>query len=758
MLHTKKICRTLLLLAGLVTGITVNAAYSGDIDILALVKQEQIIKKEKIDAAFAAMETVQQAGAYIDALSDLFESGETALPVGIRKGDYDLIIREVLYNKETGKNRVYASCAFKFKESGQKIAFDGYADIEGQKGLGTSGALELITPVRRDMGNDLTLIFNKGTKVNFGCDGVESFYARMDLLADSVKIKPVDANGKFTGGWLSSSFEAYFDDFDNFSVTFAFNLSFGFAGLDGFVFTLRGATLDQSDEFTPATARFPEGYGVEADETVRNLWKGVAITEASVTLPGFFSKPGSTHDGDQAPSMEDRLTLALENVIFDNNGFTGRAIARTEIFSSELLDKEGWGISLSEFSLELLKGSVAGLGFGGDINIPAFGKNSLLPYRASFNHSTNNYEFEVGIQGEFELPVLGCTVDLNRNSYIEIAVRDGGVYPSINACGILSVNAPLGSGDNPKKLNIPDIPFENMRISRAAPYFSLGSVGLTGDLKSPEIAGFELYLHDIAPFVNEKGSGLSFDAGVKLSTIFGGEAGMQLYGDYTRWKFDRVNVDRIAVDFKSGAYSMNGAVEFKDGDEIYGSGFRGDIKFELIKKFNFDAVAVFGKKDDFRYFLTDVFVETSPAGGIIIAPTPVSFYGFGGGLYRRMQQSYDLGSKSDFGKSLSGINYVPDKSVGMGFMTSTKFGLVGVPSVFNAKVGFEIQFNSSGGLNFVQLRGDASFMANPDKWGKLADNLNEAVSKLEEQGGEIIKGQKLDLKVPKHKGGGDDGL
>jgi hypothetical protein len=57
---------------------------------------------------------------------------------------------------------------------------------------------------------------------------------------------------------------------------------------------LRGATLDQSDEFTPATARFPEGYGVEADETVRNLWKGVAITEASVTLPGFFSKPDIT--------------------------------------------------------------------------------------------------------------------------------------------------------------------------------------------------------------------------------------------------------------------------------------------------------------------------------------------------------------------------------------------------------------------------------------------------------------------------------
>lgn len=130
-----------------------------------------------------------------------------------------------------------------------------------------------------------------------------------------------------------------------------------------------------------------------------------------------------------------------------------------------------------------------------------------------------------------------------------------------------------------------------------------------------------------------------------------------------------------------------------------------------------DAVAVFGKKDDYRYFLTDVFYETSPAAGIIIPPVPISFYGFGGGLYRRMQQTYNPEIDSDFGKSLSGIGYIPDKKVGMGFMTSTKFGMAGVPSAFSAKVGFEIQFNDHGGLNFVQLRGDATFMDSPDKWG-----------------------------------------
>ncbi|WP_158269872.1 hypothetical protein, partial [Desulfonatronum sp. SC1] len=134
-------------------------------------------------------------------------------------------------------------------------------------------------------------------------------------------------------------------------------------------------------------------------------------------------------------------TLGLENVVLDRNGFTGKALVQSEIFSSSLLEKDSWGISLSGFSLELLKNSVAGLGFNGDINIPPFGKNSLLPYRAFFNLGTDSYEFEVGVHGKFEFSTLGCTLDLNKNSYVEIEVKNGGIYPTINACGILSIDA-----------------------------------------------------------------------------------------------------------------------------------------------------------------------------------------------------------------------------------------------------------------------------------------------------------------------------
>lgn len=746
--------RRLALFLGLLFSFPTVGLYAASDDLLTLVGKYKEVNAKKVEAAFAAMATVQNAGAYINSFSELLSSQVVTLPVGIRHNGYELILRELSYNNVTGKNRVLASCAFSFKEDGTPIAFEGYVDIEGQKGLGTSGSLELITPVRRDMGSNLILVFNRGTRVNFSCDGVESFFAKMDLVVNSDKFFPVDANGKPSGGWLTASFESFFDDFDNFSINFEFGQSFAFEGLDGFVFSLRGATLDQSDLFTPATARFPDGYFPSGDMDARNLWKGVAITSATVTLPGFFSKPGVQIEEGKTTALADRITLGLEDVVLDRNGFTGKALAQSEMFSSSLLDKESWGISLSEFSLELLKNSVAGLGFRGDINIPPFGKNSLLPYHAFYNLSTKTYEFEVGIHGQFEFPALGCTLDLNRNSYVEVLVKDGGIYPTINACGVLSINAPLGDGEDLKRLKIPDIPFENMRISRAAPYFEIGAVGLTGEFASPEIAGFQLFIEDIKPINNHKGSGLAFEAGVILSDVFGGKVDLELYGNYSKWKFDRVEVGKVIVDYESSAFSVKGLVEFKSGDEVYGSGFRGDVKFEMLEIFAFDAVGVFGKKDDYRYFLTDVFYETSPERGIVLAPVPISFYGFGGGLYRKMQQTSSLASSSNFGKSLSGINYKPDRSVGMGFMTSTKFGMLAVPSAFNAKVSFEIQFNQDGGMNFVQLRGDAAFMDSPAKWGKMSESIKSAVGKLESAGGELNPSTKSELGIPENKTGG----
>jgi hypothetical protein len=708
-------------------------------------------QQKKMESAFIAAEAVQKAGAYIEALSDLFSNGELTLPVGIKKGDYELIIQKITQDSKTNRPVIHATCAFKFKDTGQKIAFEGQATIEGKKGLGTNGKLSLIAPVKRNIGKESALIVHEGTHVNFGCEGVESFDAILSWIITSDKIIPVTSQGQPTGKPLSVAFNAKFQNFDSYLISLNINQSFAIKGLKDIIFTLKGATLDQSDTETSSMTKFPANYFAQAGGETVKLWKGVAVSEASVSLPQVFKKSES--------GGNERITVSLQQVLFDENGFTGNAWVK-DIISSATLQPDSWDISLTDFSLGILKNNIVAFGFGGDVNIPPFGKHSLLPYTATFNPSIEEYELKANMAGQYDFPVLASTVTLNELSTIDLLFKEKDIYPSIHASGVLSVNAPLGK-DSIKTFSIPDIAFENMVISRESPYLTIGAISVTGNLQSPKLAGFELSVNNIHSFKNQKGSGLAVEAGVALNEMFGGTTGLQLYGDYEHWKFKEVGVDKVHVEYKSSAFSLSGGVIFKNSDPVYGDGFRGNISLSLVDKFTFDAVGVFGKKEANKYFLADVFYETSPTSGIPIPPV-LSFYGFGGGLYKRMQQAGKMPPQAsenadlNFGKSLSGISYLPDEKVGLGVMATTKFALTGSSKVFNAKVGFEMQFNDRGGLNFFQLRGDAAFMDDPAKWGNMSDNVDGQMEKRQATGNtQPQKATKNDLnEAPENKSSG----
>jgi hypothetical protein len=691
------------------------------VDLSSLTPSEE--QNKKIAAALTAMDAVQKADAYIESLSALFSNEEITLPVGIKKGNYSLIIQKISLDKQTGQQMIYATCAFRFKNNDQPIAFEGKAVLTNENGLGSQGKLTLIAPIQRNMGKESTLIIHEGSSVSFGCEGVESFETKMEWRVISDKIVPVDGQGNPTHRPLCVFFETRFNDFDNYLISLNINQSFTIKGLDDILFTLKGAVLDQSDTETSTMTRFPDSYFRQGGNDAVRLWKGLAVSEASISLPSFFKR---------TEGRNDRVNLSLQQVLFDENGFSGNVSAQN-LIPGDNLNPESWTLSLTGFSLNILRNNVVAFGMSGDMNIPPFGKNSLRPYTASFNPAQNRYEFKMGIVGEYDFPVLQSTISLNELSTIDVLIKDHEFYPAIRASGKMTIHAPL-SNDTTNAVSIPDISFENMVIRRESPYFEIGAIRLNGDLQSPKLAGFALSIHDIRTFENSKGRGLSFDAGISLNEIFDGVTGLQLYGDYERWKFKEVDVNRVAVDYRSSAFSVSGDVWFKNGDPVYGDGFRGVVGLSLLDKFKFDAIGVFGKKDDYKYFLTDVFFETSPMAGVPIPPV-LSFYGFGGGLYRRMQQEgksqADAGSASEFGQSLSGIRYIPNKKVGLGVMASALFATSANSDAFNAKVGFEMQFNSSGGLNFVQLRGSASFMNVADKLGKLSDNISDRMKLLE---------------------------
>jgi hypothetical protein len=478
----KTVKSLILLTALLLNCLSGQAQFSGDISVdLNAIDNLPTEKTDKIASAFVMMDAVQKAGSYIQTLSDLFSNGELPLPVGIKKDGYELIIQKININEETGKARIFASCAFKFKDTGQRIAFEGKALIESKTGPGTAGKLSLIAPVRRNIGKESALIVHEGTSVSFGCEGIESFDALLSWIVTSDKIVPVDTAGNAVNEPLYVSFEARFHDFDSYLVSLNINRSFAVKGLKDIVFTQKGATIDQSDTETSSMTRFPDNYFPQANPETVNLWRGMAVSEASVTLPPVFKKPGSENDG--------RITVSLQEALFDENGFTGN-VALKDILQSETIDPDKWDISLTGFSLGLFKNTITSFGMEGDVNIPPFGKHSLLPYTASFNPAIEEYEFKVNVDGDYEFPVLKSTLTLNELSTMELLFKGKEVYPSLHASGSLTVKAPLGS-DTTKTVSIPGISFENMVISRESPYLEIGAIGITGELHSPKLAGFE---------------------------------------------------------------------------------------------------------------------------------------------------------------------------------------------------------------------------------------------------------------------------
>lgn len=196
--------------------------------------------------------------------------------------------------------------------------------------------------------------------------------------------------------------------------------------------------------------------------------------------------------------------------------------------------------------------------------------------------------------------------------------------------------------------------------------------------------------------------------------------------------------------------SIDGAVEIKKGDEIYGNGFRGDLDVKLLNKYGLNAVGVFGKKDGNRYFLADVLLEADP---FFTIPPCISVSGLGGGLYRHMDQTL---KDYSFGKAISGICYVPNEKVGFGFLAHTNF-YVAQKNTLNAKTSFEVQFNDNWGLNYVQFKGDVAFMRDPKKWGGLSEGMMARVKQQEQAGGvgNLKQEYRPSEEKPKDNGGSD---
>jgi hypothetical protein len=643
------------------------------------------------------------------------------LPIGILGGNnkdpnYAILIDEVaMYpQKATFRASMVITNPFdsaKLVFTTNDIAFTFSGGIQG------TYRLELIGKGAITVCKDIGLKILPGSYVECDCRGFKSLHLKGSLELSDKKFVLADLKGKAKAGKVTAFFETSIQDWND--LTFSISLDpFQLKEYPDFTFQCKNLAVDMSDYKNPDVLKFPVGYESPYTASTIQLWRGVYIQSASLILGDKFKKKDS----------DDPISFSVENLLIDEQGFSGK-VAVNNLLSLEKGSMGGWKFSISQLSLQFVTNQLTGGSISGLVHVPICKDSTNFSYAATVDVA-GNYTFTVSPATTLSMNLFGAaTLDLYKTSYIKINIDSSGFVPVVNLTGKLTINANIDGDDessenggedeseasasSKSKLSLPHLDFEGFRISTREPLIDIQYMAYTGSDQG-KLSKFPLTISKIT-FTNQKDiAKLSITAKINLKESdgegFSGETTLTLTATRNgyKYKFKGVQIDKIAISVEQpGAFKLNGSVAFSRGDATYGNGFRGTIDATFSDNISISAVAVFGNVDSMRYFFVDAFVAISPG----IQAGPISFLGFGGGLYHHMKQQAGVVDINSFGASSSGIVYKPDKKMSTGIRATVLMGII-KEQLINAKATFEIAFTSSGGVSSISFEGIANCISN----------------------------------------------
>jgi hypothetical protein len=681
----------------------------------------------------------------IDALS------EVELPIGIVKAggalDYAILIDRITFTTQGATMEVFVSLAL--PQADVRLAFKGKIPLSAEGGISGVAKVSLLGDHYVHL-NPKTLLTLKGgnqSYVEFDCNGFKgvNLSAQVDFSRDL--IIPEGANGKALPppARVTFEFNSYVQSLNDILVSV--NLpAFQVNGLKDFGFHVQQATLDWSDFTNPAGIAFPKNYESPfLQGGMSNLWQGLYLQRLDVKLPSAFAERTS----------RSRVSVGVEKMILDEMGFTG------EVFTENLIregNMSGWQYTLDKLSLELVSNQVKGFEISGLLAIPVIKTRNNTPARFSYQAhraSNGNYIFSVGTQNEVRLPLFAADVKLFPGTQITVEEKNDAFVPSALLNGELTINV-LGRGP---KANFNNIRFERMIISSEAPHFTPGTFAFGREGQTSSISKFPLVINNIVVRSQGERVGLGFDVTINIGGNpeeggFGGTGSLVVWGKQERqqpgtepqvneqddWRFDNVELSGIAIRVnKPNIVSLSGSVNFFDADPTYGDGFKGSIQGTIGSLgTSISMSALFGRTTSYRYWYVDGLVSLK--NPIPIIPGILTASEFGGGFYNRMKPSTQPISTT-VGSTPSNVVYVPDEN-SLGAKMMMKVGAVR-PEAMNGDVLFAIAMNRSGGLNAINIEGNATFMSLQTLGeNKLKELIRSAAdNKLSEKLASLIKGQ-----------------
>ena len=726
-----------------------------------------ILRADTLGAAFgkAAVDTTGSTTRQHATNSGAYGPGASKLPVVLGDAPNLLAISDVRFTPRAAFLGAYAS--FRVPMNDQFVAFaaDDVAFHPG--GLQGEAKLHLLAGVSYALSKDMKLTFRPGndTYVRFDCFGINQISVAADLeLCDELAV-PVDplTYAAAEGQPVTASLVLTGEDWGEFTST-ATVTPFELRKLPGWAFTIENAVLDMSGKATPEVVTFPDGY-VHPDVATRQTrgaespaWKGFYLGLARVRLPSAYFGDDSTRN----------VSVGVEAMILDETGFSA-GIYATELVTLDAGRVETWPLSVDSLDIRLVSNAFRSAHMRGKLLLPAF--RDTLGYAATFEPDGTSV-YAVTYLEDLQFDAMAAQVTLARNTEIGITydavTRRHTAYAKLYGGARFGPNLGGQRGGAGDKLAIPTIRFENLHLVSQAPYLEdIGTWALASETdEQAASAGFPLTLHQVGMFKHPSRDEIAFGLDLSVNLVKTGDQGFGARGSAfiicdvivdpvsrrQRWEFQRVRFDRLALDYAGAGFKFNGFIEAFEQNAIYGAGFRGRIEAEFLPKIEVGVAAMFGKKDDFRYFFADAMAGFPT--GISLGPSGLSLYGFGGGISYHMarvpaaetslpatatsqeggnseratpqgagsqhalaERYYNGGASggdedSPIGTSLSGTRYVPDRDVSIGIKATVAFGAA-ARETFNGDITFEMIFNSGGGIRTLALLGNLRVMTPP---------------------------------------------
>ncbi|MBV8252076.1 MAG: hypothetical protein JO154_05665 [Chitinophaga sp.] len=703
--------------------------------------------------ALKVFDDLESSGNYIE---DLTPEGLTQLPVGQKRTlnnvQYTTGITAVKFTPEYAEFTAFLRIKIPQQSGKVKDLFFGASGIKLSRSGGIIGdvKLALLGDFPIDMGNGKLQVILKGSfdqsnnMINGGepvtfaridCKGFKELSINADAVFSRDLLLPTDKEGVvLPQGQVRGNFKTVAGDWNDILAEISLP-DFQINGVNDFTFSVDKAVFDFSDIRNSPQAVFPskymEQYMLPGND---NLWRGVYISSVKVTLPKLFSKKSDTK----------RVTLEGRNLLIDNMGFSGLVTA-SNIIPIEEGAAGTWPISIDRFSLDIVANKLTGAGFGGTIKLPVDEKTQLK-YDALISPG-NEYLLTVQPKDTVSFNFIRASnVTLYPNSSIELRVKDDKFLPKAILHGKLTINASLKkdapmSDDGLGKLA--DIEFRGLELQTVSPKIKIASFGYNGEIR---IGNFPASINNIEITASNDEARLSFGIDVHLlgegQGGFKGDAQLEIIGKLAQnsgldsWKFDRIKLDKIGINFDKGGVELHGNVFIFEDDPTYGKGFAGDISMKL-KKLNLEvsAKALFGRTTEFRYWYADAFAKLGAAGIPIFAGLKIN--GLGGGAYEKMKLAGRVPKgTTGIGVTPTGYLYVPDAQTNFAFKAIVGFGSQDPQSkVVNGQVTLEMAFSAGGGLRYIHFEGMAQFIKELplDKFDKLEKNL-EKLTFNDEQG------------------------